>query len=106
MAGRLLDADGRLRDAGRLRRAALQSLAQCEGATIPGLDGHAPFAPEALTPREREVARLAVAGFGSREIAAELRITVRTVDDHLQRIYAKLGVHNRRELRTNFRGAI
>lgn len=52
----------------------------------------------ALTPREREVARLAVAGLSNREIAAALWLSVYTVQDHLKAIFAKLGVRNRAEL--------
>ena len=54
--------------------------------------------PEGLTRREREVAGLAAAGASSREIAAKLYLSVRTVDNHLQNIYSKLGVTSREEL--------
>jgi DNA-binding CsgD family transcriptional regulator len=52
----------------------------------------------ALSPREREVARLAVAGLSNREIAAALWLSVYTVQDHLKAVFAKLGVRNRAEL--------
>ncbi len=51
-----------------------------------------------LTTREREIALLAVAGNPSKDIADTLHLSVRTVDNHLQRAYAKLGVTSRREL--------
>lgn len=51
-----------------------------------------------LTRREREVAALAATGAPSREIAAKLVLSVRTVDNHLQKAYAKLGVTSREEL--------
>lgn len=51
-----------------------------------------------LTPREREVAALAAAGASSREIAADLVLSVRTVENHLQSAYSKLGVTSREEL--------
>ncbi|MEU8994731.1 LuxR family transcriptional regulator [Streptomyces caniferus] len=51
-----------------------------------------------LTDRERHVARLAAEGLSSQDIADRLVLSVRTVDNHLQRIYAKLGVVSRQEL--------
>ena len=41
---------------------------------------------------------LAAAGETSKEIAAALTLSVRTVDNHLQKAYAKLGIATRREL--------
>ena len=52
----------------------------------------------ALTPREREIAAMAAAGVASREIASRLFFSVRTVNNHLQRVYAKLGIARRQEL--------
>jgi DNA-binding CsgD family transcriptional regulator len=54
--------------------------------------------PGALTAREREVALLAATGLTTPEIAARLFIGDRTVETHLGRAYAKLGVTSRREL--------
>ena len=51
-----------------------------------------------LTPRERDVARLAAQGQTAPEIAGTLVIGTRTVETHLVRIYAKLGVGSKREL--------
>ena len=51
-----------------------------------------------LTAREREVATLAAHGLSSREIAARLVVSGRTVDNLLQRVYAKLGVRRRTDL--------
>lgn len=48
-----------------------------------------------LTRREREIAGLAATGRTSREIASMLRISTRTVDNHLGRVYSKLGVSGR-----------
>ncbi|MFG2608507.1 LuxR C-terminal-related transcriptional regulator [Streptomyces sp. NPDC048514] len=53
-----------------------------------------------LTRREREVVRLAAEGLTSQEIAARLVLSVRTVDNHLHRAFAKLGVSSRRDLAT------
>lgn len=44
-----------------------------------------------LTRREREVAALAAAGLSSRDIAARLTVSPRTVDSQLARIYSRLG---------------
>ncbi|GAB2937622.1 LuxR family transcriptional regulator [Micromonospora polyrhachis] len=51
-----------------------------------------------LTERERQIARLAAGGLPSRNIAEELYISTRTVENHLQRVYSKLGVTGRSEL--------
>ncbi|MFF4969883.1 LuxR C-terminal-related transcriptional regulator [Streptomyces sp. NPDC001037] len=51
-----------------------------------------------LTTREREVAEIAATGKRTRDIAAHLRLSPRTVDVHLSRIYRKLGVASRAEL--------
>jgi len=51
-----------------------------------------------LTNREREIALLAASGQTSRAIAEQLYLSARTVDNHLGRIYEKLGVSNRAEL--------
>jgi DNA-binding CsgD family transcriptional regulator len=71
-------------------------LTSCEGARPPTMFA----APEAtgLTPREREIALLAAAGSSSREIADRLVVSVRTVDNHLQNAYRKLGVTRRQDL--------
>jgi DNA-binding CsgD family transcriptional regulator len=55
-------------------------------------------AVEPLTGREREVARLAARGASSKRIAEQLHLSVRTVDNHLQRAYTKLGVSSREQL--------
>jgi DNA-binding CsgD family transcriptional regulator len=83
-------------------RAALW-LESCEGARPPTL-GAGQEATE-LTPREREVAMLAAGGLSSREIAERLVVSVRTVDNHLQRVYRKLGVTRRDELPKVLTGA-
>jgi DNA-binding NarL/FixJ family response regulator len=44
------------------------------------------------------VAAMAAAGSSSRDIAAALFLSVRTVDNHLQSIYSKLGVTSREQL--------
>jgi DNA-binding CsgD family transcriptional regulator len=69
----------------------------CPGVRTPALTDAAPVA---LTERELEIAQLAARGLPSRDIAGRLRISVRTVDNHLGVVYGKLGVAGRRELPT------
>jgi HD-GYP domain-containing protein (c-di-GMP phosphodiesterase class II) len=51
--------------------------------------------PDGLTAREVEVLRLVAQGRSNREIAAELFIAEKTARNHVERVYAKLGVNNR-----------
>jgi DNA-binding CsgD family transcriptional regulator len=62
----------------------------------PALAG-APTGPR-LSDRELEVARLAAAGCSSQVIAERLYLSVRTVDNHLRHVYAKLGINGREQL--------
>ncbi len=54
--------------------------------------------PFPLTPREKEIAARVAEGKTNREIAAELVISQRTVDGHVERILTKLGVGSRTKL--------
>jgi len=47
-----------------------------------------------ITPREIEIVRLLAEGKSNKEIAAQLRITVRTVETHRAKIMLKLGLHS------------
>jgi DNA-binding CsgD family transcriptional regulator len=69
-------------------------LARCDTVRTPALLAVQP----SLTSRERQVAELAAVGVRSREIADRLYLSPRTVENHLQRVYAKLGVNGRVEL--------
>ena len=73
-------------------------IGRCEGATTPALLADGAFV-EPLTDREREIAFLAANGMKSREIAEQLFVSLRTVSNHLQHVYDKLGVRSREELR-------
>ena len=68
--------------------------------TRPAVPLPAPGLPDAtLTVRQVEIAKKAVNGERSAVIAEGLGITTRTVESHLQQIYARIGVHSRAELR-------
>lgn len=56
-----------------------------------------------LTPQERAVAALVAAGRSNKDAAGELFLSVKTVQYHLTRIYAKLGIRSRSELAAHFR---
>ncbi|MEV0952098.1 AAA family ATPase [Promicromonospora sp. NPDC050249] len=58
-----------------------------------------------LTPQELQVARLAARGLTNKEIADQLYLSHRTVGDHLYRIYPKLGITARGQLRDALAGA-
>ncbi|GAA1993910.1 LuxR family transcriptional regulator [Isoptericola halotolerans] len=60
---------------------------------------HGVGASTALTDHERHIARLVAAGATSREVAAGLFLSPRTIETHLRNIYRKLGITSRRQLR-------
>jgi DNA-binding CsgD family transcriptional regulator len=69
-------------------------LSRCDTLDTPALHAVQP----SLTSRERQVAELAAVGTRSRDIAERLYLSPRTVENHLQRVYSKLGVNGRTEL--------
>ena len=73
-----------------------QLAARCPGVRTPALAPADAAVP--LSTREREVASLAASGLTSQEIADRLFLSIRTVDNHLQKAYAKLGVNRREHL--------
>ena len=60
--------------------------------------GRASGDPTRLSPSEERVAVLAGQGLTNRQVAARLSISQKTVEAHLARAYAKLGIHSRAEL--------
>jgi DNA-binding NarL/FixJ family response regulator len=58
-----------------------------------------PDAWDELTPQELQIAQLAAAGLTNREIGERLYLSHRTIGSHLYRIFPKLGVTSRSELR-------
>ena len=68
------------------KRQATASLAEAMRSTI-----------ETLTEREREILDLLAQGLSNKMIAAQLYLSVRTVEGHLANIYSRLGVHSRTE---------
>jgi DNA-binding CsgD family transcriptional regulator len=88
---------GDQRRAARLARMGSELAARCETPATPlvAIGGSRPTTAARaipLTNREREVAQLAAAGLTSKVIAERLFLSARTVDNHLARIYDKLGV--------------
>jgi DNA-binding CsgD family transcriptional regulator len=109
---RTLLAHGSVQRRARQRRAARESLqgaramfeelgaalfAEKAGAELARIGGRA-AGPGHLTPAEQRIAELVGQGRSNKEVAAELVVTVRTVESNLTRIYRKLGVRSRAEL--------
>jgi PAS domain S-box-containing protein len=59
-----------------------------------------------LTPRQVEVLRLLEQGRSTKQIAAELRLSIETVRNHIRRLFRALGVHSRLEAVAAARGAL
>ncbi|MCR2827239.1 helix-turn-helix transcriptional regulator [Microbacterium sp. zg.Y909] len=97
MAVRYLRQEGRAEDASReslrLRRAVHAAGDDLSLVLSARLDP-----ASVLTPREREVAHLIAAGHTNREVAERLVVSERTIDNHLYRVFRKLGVNTREDL--------
>ena len=57
-----------------------------------------PGARDELTPQEQLIARLAREGRTNPQIGAELYLSPRTVEWHLNKVFTKLGISSRRDL--------
>jgi predicted ATPase/DNA-binding CsgD family transcriptional regulator len=89
--------DAAFAEAGRHPVEQLVSFAVSD-ADEPSAEGTRWRMPGQLTFREAEIADLAARGMSNRQIAEHLFISKRTVDAHLDHIYAKLGISSRVEL--------
>ncbi|CAM5714535.1 Transcriptional regulator OS=Streptomyces fumanus OX=67302 GN=GCM10018772_40860 PE=4 SV=1 [Streptomyces fumanus] len=88
---------------GRLGAAPWQEQARTElraiGAPPPGTARTATASGRALSAHERRIVRLAASGLSNREIAERLLVSPRTVASHLYKVFPRLGISSRRELR-------
>jgi non-specific serine/threonine protein kinase len=63
--------------------------------THPAPSATQPAAVAGLTPRELEVLRLIAAGGSNKQIAAELHLSIRTVERHITNLYTKIGARGK-----------
>lgn len=69
------------------------------GVHLPGLVTAHTHLAEELTPQELEIARLAASGMSNRQIADRIYVSHRTVAAHLYKVFPKLGITSRHQLR-------
>jgi DNA-binding NarL/FixJ family response regulator len=81
--------------AGGLVYSSSAGLGRVEDASPPALTGMSMnYTPDVLTEREREIARMVAAAMSSKEVAAKLGLSPRTVEKHRANIYDKLRVRD------------
>jgi DNA-binding CsgD family transcriptional regulator len=85
------------------RRTAADLAARLEGGLTPMIARLSEQEADPLTGREREIAMLAATGLSSPQVAQALGLSSRTVDNHLQQVYRKLGISSRQQLSMAFR---
>jgi DNA-binding NarL/FixJ family response regulator len=95
-AASLLRKDRRASAADRMAATGARLIEDCGPVATPGLVGLRVAA--VLSSREREIAEMAAAGMSAKEIATRLSLSDRTVENHLQRAFVKLGVSSRSAL--------
>jgi DNA-binding CsgD family transcriptional regulator len=81
-----------------VRSAVARAQGDRKGTSRPPRPRPAAAPAEPLTARELEVAAFAREGLSNREIADELHLSVRTVENHMNRVFRKLGLTSRHEL--------
>ena len=116
--GRILLGLGSIQRRLKQRRAARESLSEAiacfEGAEaalwterakaeLARVSGRVPGSAGELTVTERRVAELVAGGLSNRAAAAQLVVTVRTIESTLTKVYAKLGVSSRTQLASKLR---
>ena len=109
--GEWLRREHRLRDARTQLGAALETLEQLGAeafaerarielrATGADLPSRPAASPATLTAQEAHIARLAGEGLTNSDIGAQLLVSPHTVDWHLRKVFAKLGIRSRKQLR-------
>jgi DNA-binding CsgD family transcriptional regulator len=110
--GRRDDARGRLRTAyemfGAIGMEAFAERArrelQATGEAVTRRTAHASASDE-LTPQERQIALMVRAGLSNPEVGVRLFLSPRTVEWHLRKVFAKLSITSRRQLREALRDA-
>jgi DNA-binding NarL/FixJ family response regulator len=72
--------------------------AEAAAAELIRLGGRRAAPAGGLTPSEQQVADLVAAGLSNKQIADQLYLSINTVEAHLSRVYAKLGIRSRTQL--------